>query len=86
MEDLLLVLDEIDDLFSMVGLIWRPVASFLIAVALFIATGFVFVVMPVTVTLVAVALVAVGLFEFVRQRRHRIADGVAVPVQAEARR
>jgi multisubunit Na+/H+ antiporter MnhG subunit len=67
-ENLLLVFDEIDDLFSTVGLIWRPVASFLAAVALFIATGFVFLTSPLTAELLAVGLVGAGLFEMLRQR------------------
>ena len=69
MENLLLVLDEIDDLFSMAGLIWRPVVSFLSAVALFIATGFVFLTIPLTAEIIAVALVSVGLLEMLRKRR-----------------
>ncbi len=69
MENLLLVLDEIDDLFSMAGLIWRPVVSFLSAVVLFIATGFVFLTIPLTAEIIAVALVSVGLLEMLRKRR-----------------
>jgi multisubunit Na+/H+ antiporter MnhG subunit len=68
-EDLLLVFDEIDDVFSTVGLIWRPVVSFLVAVALFVATGFVFITFPVTAEMLAVGLVGAGLLEMVRQRR-----------------
>ena len=69
MENLLLVLDEIDDLFSMAASVWRPVVSFLCAVALFIATGFVFLTIPLTAEIIAVALVSVGLLEMLRQRR-----------------
>lgn len=69
MEDLLLVLDEIDDLYSMAGLIWRPLVSFLCAVALFIATGFVFLAAPFTAEIIAAALVSLGVFEMLRQRR-----------------
>ena len=69
MEDLLLVLDEIDDVFSTVGLIWRPIASFVAAVAMFVATGFVFISFPLAAELLAVALVSVGLLEMLRQRR-----------------
>jgi hypothetical protein len=68
-ENLLLVFDEIDDVFSTVGLIWRPVVSFLVAVALFVATGFVFLTFPIVVEVLAVGLVAAGLFESLRQRR-----------------
>lgn len=69
MEDLLLVFDEIDDVFSTVGLIWRPVVSFLVAVALFVATGFVFITFPIAAEMLAVGLVGAGLLEMVRQRR-----------------
>jgi hypothetical protein len=68
-EDLLLVLDEIDDVFSTVGLIWRPVVSFLIAVAMFVATGFIFLTFPLAAELLAVALVSLGVLEMLRQRR-----------------
>jgi multisubunit Na+/H+ antiporter MnhG subunit len=68
-EDLLLVFDEIDDVFSTVGLIWRPVVSFLVAVALFVATGFVFITFPIAAEMLAVGLVGAGLLEMVRQRR-----------------
>jgi lipopolysaccharide export LptBFGC system permease protein LptF len=68
MENLLLVLDEIDDLFSMFGLIWRPFVSLVFAVALFVATGFIFVTLPKTVEIVAIALVGFGLLDMVRQR------------------
>jgi len=79
MENLLLVLDEIDDLFSMAGLIWRPVVSFLCALTLFIATGFIFLTTPFTAEIIAVALMSVGLLEMVRQRRqNKVADAVVV--------
>jgi hypothetical protein len=70
MEDLLLVLDEIDDLFSIVAMKWRSVASFLIATLMFIATGFLFLSMPITVEVIAFALVGLGLVNMVRERRH----------------
>ena len=69
MEDLLLVFDEIDDVFSTIGLIWRPIASFLGAVALFVATGFVFLTNPLVAEVLAVGLVSLGLLEMLRQRR-----------------
>ena len=69
MEDFLLVFDEIDDLYSTVGLIWRPIVSFLAVVILFVATGFVFITFPVAGEMLAVGLVGAGLLEMVRQRR-----------------
>ena len=69
MEDLLLVFDEIDDVYSTLGLVWRPIASFLAAVAVFVATGFVFVAMPVLTEVLAIGLVGTGLLEMLRQRR-----------------
>jgi TRAP-type mannitol/chloroaromatic compound transport system permease large subunit len=85
-EDLLLVFDEIDDVFSTVGLIWRPIVSFLAAVALFVATGFVFITFPIAAEMLAVGLVGLGLLEMVRQRRlsHDNASDVADSVN-EAR-
>jgi hypothetical protein len=74
MENLLLVFDEIDDLFSMFGLVWRPIVSFVAAVALFVATGFVFFTFPVTATILAFSLVSVGLLEMVRQRMQHQAN------------
>jgi hypothetical protein len=68
-EDLLLVLDEIDDVYSTLGLLWRPIASFIVAVAVFVATGFLFVAMPVLTEVLAIGLVSVGLLEMLRQRR-----------------
>jgi len=68
-ENLLLVFDEIDDVFSTVGLIWRPIVSFLSAVALFVATGFVFYRFPLAAEILAVGLVGIGLLEMLRQRR-----------------
>ena len=69
MENLLLVLDEIDDVFSTIGLVWRPIVSFLAAVALFVATGFLFITLPVVVEVMAFCLVTAGLIDFIRQRR-----------------
>jgi hypothetical protein len=69
MENFLLVLDELDDLYAMAGLVWRPVVSFLAAVLLFVATGFVFYAMPMTVAVLSFVLVAAGIFESIRRRR-----------------
>ena len=69
MENLLLVFDEIDDVFSTIGLVWRPIVSFLMAVCLFVATGFVFYRFPLAAEILAIGLVSVGLFEMFRQRR-----------------
>jgi hypothetical protein len=67
-EDLLLVFDEIDDVFSTVGLLWRPIVSFLAAVAMFVATGFIFLTNPLAAEMLAVGLVSLGLLEMLRQR------------------
>jgi len=77
-EDLLLVFDEIDDVFSTVGLIWRPIVSFLVAVSLFVATGFVFITFPTAAEMLVVGLVGWGLLEMVRQRRLNQASENAV--------
>ena len=77
MEDLLLVIDEIDDLYSTAGLIWRPVVSFLCAVALFVATGFVFLTIPIVAEILAVVLVSLGLLQMLRQRRNQTAVATA---------
>ena len=69
MEDLLLVLDEIDDLFAMVGSIWRPVASFLLAVAAFVATGFLFLRVPLLLAFLAATLISLGVLDELRNRR-----------------
>lgn len=68
MEDLLLVFDEIDDVYSTIGLIWRPIVSFLAAVAVFIATGWAFVTMPIVIEVLAIGLVSAGLLDVLRQR------------------
>jgi hypothetical protein len=68
-EDLLLVLDEIDDVYSTIGLLWRPIASFVAAVAVFVATGFLFMAMPVLTEVLAIGLVSTGLIGMLRQRR-----------------
>jgi TRAP-type mannitol/chloroaromatic compound transport system permease large subunit len=62
------VFDEIDDVFSTVGLLWRPIVSFLAAVAMFVATGFVFLTNPLAAEMLAVGLVSLGLLEMLRQR------------------
>jgi uncharacterized membrane protein YesL len=69
MEDLLLVFDELDDVYAMVGLVWRSVASFLMAVAAFVGTGFLFLKVPVILTFVAAAFLSLGLIDAVRDRR-----------------
>jgi hypothetical protein len=71
MENLLLIWDEIDDLFSMVGAIWRPIASFALALAAFIATGFVYLYAPLTVAVVAAVLLLVGFAQELKDRRLR---------------
>jgi hypothetical protein len=71
MENLLLVLDEIDDLFSTLGLVWRPVVSFLSAVAMFVVTGFIFLTIPMAAEILAIALVSLGLLDMLRQRRNQ---------------
>jgi hypothetical protein len=68
MENLLLVLDELDDLVAMAGLLWRPIASFLLAVTLFVATGFVFYSMPILAELAALGLVTLGVIDSIRER------------------
>jgi Flp pilus assembly protein protease CpaA len=69
MEDLLLVLDEIDDVFSMIASKWHSIVSFLAAVALFLFTGFVFLTMPMTAIALAAGLIGWGTYEYVRERR-----------------
>ena len=68
MENFLLLLDELDDLIAMVGALWRPITSFLIAVVLFIATGFVFYNIPVLAEVIALGLVALGVIDTFRER------------------
>ena len=69
MEDLLLVFDELDDVYAMVGLVWRPIVSFLVAVAAFVGTGLLFLKAPIVLTFVAAALLSLGLIDTVRARR-----------------
>ena len=69
MENFLLLLDELDDLVAMVGALWRPVAGFLTAVALFFATGFVFYSMPILAEAIALVLVILGVIDTFRERR-----------------
>ena len=85
-EDFLLVFDEIDDLYSTVGLIWRQIVSFLVAVALFIATGFVFITFPTAAEMLVVGLVGLGLLEMVRQRRLSLSNENAVVDRANEAR
>ena len=72
MENLLLLWDELDDVVAMVGALWRPVAGFLAAVALFFVTGFVFYSMPMAAEALALGLVAWGVFETFRERRQMV--------------
>ena len=69
MENFLLLLDEIDDLVAMAGALWRPIASFLIAVVLFFATGFVFYSIPLLAEVIALGLVILGVVDTFRERR-----------------
>lgn len=69
MENLLLIFDELDDFYAMVGLVWRPILSFLCAAALFVLTGFIFYRMPMTVGLVGASLLTLGLIDAARERR-----------------
>jgi len=72
MENLLLVFDELDDVYAMVGLVWRPIISFLAAVAAFLATGFLFLKAPIALTFVAAAFLSLGLIDAVRTRRQAL--------------
>ncbi len=69
MENLLLVFDELDDLFAMAGSVWRSALSMLLAVAAFVATGFVFLRMPYVVSSIAAVLLILGAIDALRQRR-----------------
>lgn len=69
MEDFLLLFDELDDLFAIAGALWRPVASFVIAILLFVATGFVFYSMPMLAEAIAFVLVVLGVISTFRERR-----------------
>ena len=77
MEDLLLVLDEIDDLFSMVAAKWQSIVSFITALALFAFTGFVFLTIPIAAEILALGLIGWGGFEYMRERRTAAATTVA---------
>jgi hypothetical protein len=83
MENLLLVWDEIDDLFSMTAAIWRPIASFLLALAAFIATGFVYLSAPMTVAAVAAVLLLIG---YVQELKERRLQPVEAQLEANSRR
>jgi len=74
MENLLLVFDELDDVYAMVGLVWRPIVSFLAAIAAFLATGFLFLKAPFMLTFIAAALLSLGLIDAVRSRREALAS------------
>jgi hypothetical protein len=71
-ENLLLLWDELDDVFGVVGLVWRSVASLLVAVSLFVATGFLFVRMPVLAAVGTCTILGAGLalvtLDAIRQR------------------
>ena len=69
MEDFLLLFDELDDLFAIAGALWRPVVSFLLAVLLFIATGFIFYSMPMLAEAIAFVLVVLGVITTFRERQ-----------------
>jgi hypothetical protein len=73
MEDFLLLFDELDDLIAMVGALWRPVAGFLLAVLLFVATGFVFYSMPMLAEAIAFVLVSLGVIDTFRERKQSAA-------------
>lgn len=86
MENLLLILDELDDVYSTLGLIWRPILSFAVAVALFIGTGFLFLRAPWLAEIIGLALILLGGLEFIRQRRvARDADEANQPISAIGR-
>ncbi|HTE41088.1 MAG TPA: hypothetical protein VK629_09665 [Steroidobacteraceae bacterium] len=78
MEDLLLVLDEIDDFFAMIAMKWHSIASLVLAVAAFIATGFVFFTAPLAAEVLALGLISWGVFERVRERRVEFASARAL--------
>jgi hypothetical protein len=69
MEDFLLVFDELDDVYAMLGLVWRSIVSFLAATAAFVGTGFLFLKAPFILTFVAAALLSLGLIDAIRDRR-----------------
>jgi hypothetical protein len=69
MEDLLLVFDELDDAFAVLGLVWRSIVSFVAATAAFVGTGFLFLKAPFTLTFIAAALLSLGLIDAIRDRR-----------------
>jgi uncharacterized membrane protein len=86
MENLLLVLDELDDVYSTLGLIWRPILSFLAAVALFVGTVFLFFSAPWLAEIIGLTLIALGGLELLRQRRlARDAETVSEPVSVISR-
>jgi ABC-type transport system involved in cytochrome bd biosynthesis fused ATPase/permease subunit len=60
MENLLLVWDELDDVVSTVRAIWPSIASFLLAVFAFIATGLLSLYAPMLVIGASVLLLVVG--------------------------
>jgi hypothetical protein len=72
MENLLLVLDELDDLFAMAGAVSRSVFSFLLAVAAFVATGFIALKIPLVVAFVAAALIILGSIDLLRTRLQQL--------------
>jgi hypothetical protein len=76
MEDFLLLFDELDDLIAMVGALWRPIAGFLVALALFFTTGFVFYSMPLLAEALALILVILGIIDTFRERRANEQDSI----------
>ena len=71
MEDLLLLLDELDDLCSMAAAVWRPVASFVLAVAAFVAVGWASFQIPTFFICAAVVLLALGWANGIKAQRAR---------------
>ncbi|MBB6096077.1 hypothetical protein HNQ60_004968 [Povalibacter uvarum] len=76
MEFLLLWIDDLDDAFGALRHLAPRIIGFLVACALFAATGFALVVAPhVTLAIIALVLSAF-LFEFARQRLMRSREAV----------
>jgi hypothetical protein len=73
MEFLLLWVDELDDAVGAVRHLAPRIIGFLIALALFAATGFALVLAPEPTLGVGAGAASVSLFEVVRRRRARLA-------------
>jgi ABC-type nitrate/sulfonate/bicarbonate transport system permease component len=69
MEDFLLLFDELDDLVAMAVSLWRPIVGFLVAVALFCLTGFIFYSTPILAEAIALVLVILGVIHTFRESR-----------------